>query len=464
MGEKTSKLVEYLSEDGRVIPKKIHSIDLRKSIEVACLLLFSAMVYLGPLMSLKYDRVGDSDSGSGNAARQIIYIIISCIMLYQFLRSRQIKEILFIPITIYLLFLWSLMSVFWAIDPSISARRLFLTLDIFYIIIIFSKIINYDQINQNIRISLSVLLVANYIFVIFFPEIGIHENSQIEAISYGHNWRGLMAHKNFAGATCALLIIYMIFDNKNYNRLLAYFTIIFSTFFLYESQSKTSAGVVLIAIAAGYSFKALSGRLRVFMVIGLALLSACSAIVAISYTHNITGDLLHPRSFTGRGQIWAAMLNYCQDNYIFGAGFGSFWNIGFNSPIYHYTTGFATTVTVGHNGYLDLAATIGIPGLLMAVMSMLILPFSRVILDSRIDRDQGSLFVAILVFTIGHNVTESSVFDRDSIVGVFLLFSVAQIYKVSRGRYISGKRDIGDELVRSVNKSQRISNRKQRAH
>lgn len=449
------RFLEKLSEKGESNYEYIMYRDSVTYIKQLILYIFLAMVYLGPLMSVR----DLSESGAGNISRQAIYLGILVYLCYISIKEKASLKNFILPIPVVISFFWAFFSVLWAINTEISFRRLFLTFDIFLSILLFSKIIKFDQISKIAKISLMALLIVNYVFVLFFPDVGIHPISDSGSISYGHNWRGIMAHKNFAGATCAILIIYCCFDQKSFSRFLNIFIVMAASYFLYETQSKTSAGVAVVAIIAGYCFAVLSGNFRVFMVIGLAIFSLCSAIISIVYADSISGGLLHPRSFTGRGQIWAAMLRYCQDNPIFGTGFGSFWNIGYDSPIYHYTTGFATTVTVGHNGYLDLAATIGVPGLILVVAAMLIIPFAKVIVDDSIDRDRGSLFVAILVFTIGHNVTESSVFDRDSIVGVFLSIAICSIYSDFSKKPQLSKQSLGDELVRSVNRSDRRSRR-----
>ena len=58
---------------------------------------------------------------------------------------------------------------------------------------------------------------------------------------------------------------------------------------------------------------------------------------------------------------------------------------------------------------------------------MLLLPTARLIFTRRISSAHGSLLLALIVFCAGHNLTESSLLDRDSFVQVMLLYAIALI-------------------------------------
>jgi hypothetical protein len=68
-----------------------------------------------------------------------------------------------------------------------------------------------------------------------------------------------------------------------------------------------------------------------------------------------------PRTFTGRVLIWRALMNFIGDHFWLGTGYGSFWNVGDDGPIYRYASGWVTRISEGHNGYLDLACQLGVP-------------------------------------------------------------------------------------------------------
>jgi exopolysaccharide production protein ExoQ len=308
-----------------------------------------------------------------------------------------------------------------------------------------------------------VALVFNFLVVFAEPDVGKHgllQNGEETALI--GNWRGFMAHKNFAGAACALTILLFTFDARGLVPKVRIAVIALAAIFLFKSSSKTSAGMALIAMASAYAFQHVSPKLRIYVIPALALLSTVVGVLMSLYGDALSSALANPMVFTGRGVIWAALINYTRDNPICGAGFGSFWNIGFDSPIYQYGKGFATQVTVGHNGYLDLAATVGIPGVLLITFGLIVWPLIRLLTSQAARSEVGALICAVIVFGVGHNVTESSMFARDAIVGVFMLFAVAFTATMSlpvgeRSKPQQGKRGAGDELMRTMRKRKRTA-------
>ncbi|PJN92824.1 hypothetical protein CNY89_26205, partial [Amaricoccus sp. HAR-UPW-R2A-40] len=50
----------------------------------------------------------------------------------------------------------------------------------------------------------------------------------------------------------------------------------------------------------------------------------------------ISATLDRQDAFTGRTQIWSTILAYLRDHWPAGAGYGSFWNVGPDSPVFAY--------------------------------------------------------------------------------------------------------------------------------
>jgi exopolysaccharide production protein ExoQ len=128
-------------------------------------------------------------------------------------------------------------------------------------------------------------------------------------------------------------------------------------------------------------------------------------------------------TLTGRGEIWLTLMTYVEQNPIFGAGFGSFWNIGSASPIFGLTTTWVSTLTQGHNGYIDLAVTIGIPGVVLCVAAFNVVPLIRAILGPK--DPYGPVWMGSIIFSILNNMTESGFLATDMPSWFFLLFSLS---------------------------------------
>ena len=117
-----------------------------------------------------------------------------------------------------------------------------------------------------------------------------------------------------------------------------------------------------------------------------------------------------------------------------------------------------TQITVGHNGYLDLLVTVGLPGLVIAVFALIIWPIWKLLADQSIKAEEGALISAMLIFCMGHNVTESSLLSRDALVGLFMVLAVAFVCAVGGRKVRSPKNTAaGDDLMRSLRKRRHAS-------
>ncbi|MDP9056862.1 MAG: O-antigen ligase family protein [Pseudomonadota bacterium] len=386
-------------------------------------LAFLAMVFLGPLMT-GYDVIQTGDEGNG--FRQGGYLAIFALTLYGARPLANGWKVLRVPLPVVVALAWCWISLSWAVSPAIAERRLVLTSLVVWNSFILVKAAGYRLTVSILRLSLVMALIGNFLVVLILPETGIHmmKDAVIQTALAG-DWRGFMTHKNFAGAACALCILLFTFDTKYLSKASRISVILASIFFLVKAQSKTSAGMVILAISVGFMFKIMDGKIRFFAIIGTALLATLGWMYISASRDVTTMDFLDPSSFTGRGLIWSSLLKFARDNLMTGAGFESFWNIGDQSPIYQYGKGYVTQITVGHNGYLDLLVTIGLPGMLLVTFALILWPLLRLLAARGIAPERGALICALVIFGMGHNVTESSMFARDAIVGVFMLFAVA---------------------------------------
>ena len=420
------------------------------------LVLFLGLVYLGPLLTYRTTL----DNGADSSIRQTGYLIALGLSVYAVRGNGGKWRDFILPGPVIATLLWCWASVFWAVDFDISLRRMFLTTLVVCTVFWSVKATGYDRTLAVVRGTLTVLLVANFVTVLVDPELGLHDDSPAMSL-LGPMWRGLMAHKNFAGAACAVTIILFLLDNEKMPKYYRWSVLLGSAVFLYATQSKTSAGMIFVAVLAGWVFQKFSGRLRSILIVLILTLTGTFYIVGQIYAEVIKDDLLGPAAFTGRGLIWRAMLNYSADHPMLGAGFESFWNIGPSSPIYQYGTGFATMVTVGHNGYLDLLITVGYPGLILCVFSLMIWPLVQLLITPQLVARRAGLVCALLTFCIGHNFTESSLYERDALVGVVLLLvaTLVQFLPVNVSRESRSRQDSQD-VMRVMRRRRRSS----RAH
>jgi hypothetical protein len=65
------------------------------------------------------------------------------------------------------------------------------------------------------------------------------------------------------------------------------------------------------------------------------------------------------------------------------------------------------------------------PGLILGIAAFIVGPIGRLLVSREAPRAQGALLLSIIIFSAGHNFTESSYLDRDQLVEVFCLLAVA---------------------------------------
>jgi O-antigen ligase len=321
----------------------------------------------------------------------------------------------------------------WAIDPNVAVRRVTLTTLIIWTVFMTVQQLGFERTVGVVRLLLLLVLIANYCAVVTLPTFGIHQVAQVGDPELVGNWRGILMQKNFAGAFCAFTLIAYAFDTRGIRPILRWAIIAATIYFLYKTSSKTSIRLSMFALGTGYIYTVYNPRYLMHAIYGIVLLCILLIVFGLSYGEDLLAPLERQDALTGRGGIWSVLLAYSRDHWLLGAGYGSFWNIGPGGPIYRYTNDWIVGAGNGHNGYLDLLVQIGGPGLALAVATMIVWPILK-LLAGTTKRAHGAMLMAFMLFCAGHNMTESSLLDRDSIVQVFLVFTIALIGLETRTR------------------------------
>ncbi len=365
-------------------------------------------------------------TGAGNPVRQAIYFGCVLLTIWAVRPLDQPKRLLAVPVLIVIALGWCLLSLTWAIEPAIASRRLLLTAIIIWQIFMTTQQLGYARTLGVLRWVMVALLLTNYLAVLMFPETGVQQPDEIERQLAG-NWRGVLEHKNFAGATCAITILLFVFDAKRIPMAVRAAVIAAAAVFLYFSVSKTSMGLIGFSLAAGFLFQRYNAQYRAALIVALVVVAIVLAILANIQRDPLAANFNDANALTGRIQIWWMLTSYAADHWLLGAGYGSFWDIGPNSPVFHYGKGWVTELTVGHNGFLDLLTQIGLPGVVLVVAAVFVEPMWRLLTRQDLAPSHGALLISLLVFEVAHNTTESSMFMRDSIVEVCMMLTIALI-------------------------------------
>lgn len=387
-----------------------------------------ALTLLGPAMTI----LGGNAEGAGNVGRQAGYLLVLLLAVAAMRPLRHPERLLVVPWPLVVALGWCWLSLVWAIDPGVGVRRLILTTIVLWSAFALVRQIGYDRTLLMVRAALILVLIANFATSLLFPVVGIHQVAEADGLA--GDWRGMMAHKNIAGLACALTIILFAFDRRKLPYWAMGAPIVGAGVFLILSNSKTSIGLIAAALILGFGVALFNRRFATVLRLSrpartgivLALVAALAALLHLGVQSDaMLTYISDPRNLTGRTSIWVPMVRYYLSNPMLGTGYGSFWNINAASPIKSDQQGWLLAVTQGHNGFLDLMITIGLPGLVLVLAATLIWPFGRLLLRPGIRFAACAMIASIVLFCICHNATESSLFDRDTIGQVFLMLALA---------------------------------------
>lgn len=421
-----------------MIARKDGRLQLGKLILLFVLAGLLALTLSRPYMTL----TGAFPLDEARGIRQVGYLILIALAALGAWLDKRFTRFAALPLPFILVLLWCGLSVLWSPALPASFTRLFLTSAVVWIAFICVDRVGVRRSLFLMRGFLALVLLINYIFVLFYPNEGIHSFNVIYAY---HQWRGAMSHKNIAGSVAAITILVFVFHGARASRLPRYAVAFAAAVFLGFTQSRTSIIGTMIALAVGaITYRSGSrisdhfkdGRGGHTRWIGL-ILCILAGITLILLTLNgrllldITAD---PSLWSGRGEIWQSMLVSYFENPALGSGYGAFW--AQPQDVAHAVNDASrfSGVTQGHNGYLDLAIQVGLPGLLLALVAVVVWPVTTVIHVLQADISTSALVMAIQVFFIANNASETSLFDGDQIPQVFAMLALAMLAATIRRR------------------------------
>jgi O-antigen ligase len=339
-----------------------------------------------------------------------------------------------------LLTLWIVFATVISTDPGISQRALQ-----FAVIIIFITAAALVMPMDGRHFTVLIMLVAGltvavaYIGVIAFPSQGVHSDFDRFEPEHAGSWRGHFDHKNIAGAMMGILTIIGIFLLRSGYSIPGAAIALGALMFLVLTRSKTALAllplVVLLTSIAEHA-RTLSLRLVLCLLPVLLMISITLGSVLLEPINAIVQIVVPGTTFTGRIDIWKYGFEKLAERPLTGFGFESFWLTattlyGESKQELEWSV---DKIVHGHNGYLDTALTLGIPGFLLVTTVFVIKP----VLDfHRAARDAASTRIAMLFLMIwlycamGLNL-ESYFFRRSDPLWFALLFSVLGLRFMAR--------------------------------
>ncbi|MET0183266.1 MAG: O-antigen ligase family protein [Caulobacterales bacterium] len=264
------------------------------------------------------------------------------------------------------LFGLALISTMWSIDPGASFRRatwLMLTMSFgFYL----AGRYRWRDLLEIAATSWIFLIVGSAVIAIAAPAIGVM------AVEHPGAWSGLWTHKNTLGGFMALGVAigcaaFLATQKK------IWLGVAFASFLLVlMSTSKTALLASFLQIAVMmFSMIARRGPMHALIVMTLAAAGAIiGATLMLTAPELIVTAIGRDLTFTGRTDIWGAVEHALEARPWFGYGYSVFW-LDDAGPAYAVRTAVNWEVPSAHNGWLELALSIGWIGVALFVVQLI---------------------------------------------------------------------------------------------
>ncbi|WP_413989294.1 O-antigen ligase family protein [Labrys okinawensis] len=388
------------------------------------------------------------EAADGDDSKKFFYILFFT-SVFMFSGWRKMFDSISIPYR--LAAVWSVMSCLWAIDPGISIRRSLSMVMILLVIGTSTRILGSRRTLQVVYWFMAIILVTSFVAVvgalagITVFSFALHPADEVDTSLIGA-WRGVMMHKNVAGAVMTHASVIFLHFALNRKSKIDWLLFVGSVIFLVGTKSKTSLALdgFILGVGLLYRMAALKGGLKLFFASVLCFLAA-GAVICFTLWDQITIFFSDPANISGRVAIWTSLLTYIKGHLWLGSGYGSFWAIGYNSPIYAIAIEpFVYGVGHSHSGYFEILVTCGVVGLMLALYALIFWPFYRFLSIEPRDASLGALCMSLWLFGVLQNFTESQFFaaDKQSWMFVVIAICLVQNVTVDRERELKRRREL----------------------
>ncbi|MGB3865844.1 MAG: O-antigen ligase [Xanthobacteraceae bacterium] len=282
------------------------------------------------------------------------------------------------------------------------------------------------------------LLALCYFGVVFLPDLAIHSQYDIVEPRLAGDWRGTFGHKNSAAPVMAALVFVGLHLARRGRLASGLLMAACAGNFLLFTGGKTATALCLYTLLSSLLMTRLAGVRAIAAVAFLPLLALnVISVGSVVYPALDSVLLMLPvdASFTGRSDIWGFVLTAIRLRPILGYGFAAFWGEpGAATLPVDNADAWAMEASHSHNGYLDLAVTVGLPGLLLCLVVFLYAPLKNYVRARRLHAD-GSLpvlFLQIWLFGIYLASMESVFLNRVEPGWITFLLAVMGLHYAAR--------------------------------
>ena len=399
-----------------------------------------AMFSVAMISFRPFQPEGPAATGGGDVVNQLGYGALGGMALFCMSSFADTKRLTALLSPWWLLLLgFFMLSVQHATDPSGAMRTASFTI-IGILAMMAILLLPRDGESFSTMLATTGLLVVglSYFGLIAFPHEAVHSADSLEPEHAGF-WRGVFTHKNIAGPVMACFSFAGIYLWRRGWRRTGGLLFVLAMVFLANTGSKTTAGLVPLAILIVVLPGLIGMRLLTPVLFALAILGTAIGTLGIVFIGPIkeVADAIAPGlTYTGRTALWEFSGEMIAKRPWTGYGYESFWQTPFLTTM---DRSFDDAwdirgIVHGHNGYLDIAVLMGLPTLAVAVVAFLIEPL-RDYMRIPLRRENvflGDFFMMIALFTLLNAFLESFFFRRADPVWLMFVFGALGLRLVAR--------------------------------
>lgn len=281
-----------------------------------------------------------------------------------------------------------------------------------------------------------VLLVLCYLGVLLAPQYAMHTALDIGEPQLAGDWRGSFGHKNVASPVMTILVYVGIYLCAVGSFVMGPAIAALAGIFLIFTGGKTSS-VLCLAIYALASLVYVTRSLwlkRLICFVPLIVMNLLTVGSVLSPALGaVTRMLPLDPTFTGRSAIWEFALAAVAEKPIIGHGYAAFWD-DVTARQTAQGSEWATSAAHSHNSYLDLAVTIGLPGLLLVILVFVLAPLVNFQSAQAHNRSSAlaKLFLTVWLFGLYYGTTETFLLERQNPIWFMFALAVAGLHFLAR--------------------------------
>ncbi|HHZ08287.1 MAG TPA: O-antigen ligase family protein [Rhizobiales bacterium] len=295
-----------------------------------------------------------------------------------------------------------------------------------------------DAFSTVLAVAGLVVIGVSYFGLVALPGTAIHTSASAEPQHAGL-WRGLFPHKNVAGPVMACFSFAGFYLLRRGWPRIGLVMLVAAMIFMANTGSKTTAGLVPLAIGIVILPGLIGMRPLTIALFALAIVGTGVATLGMVFIDPV-GELIlsyfPDLTYTGRTTLWEYAGEMIAKRPWTGYGFDSFWGskmlLGTDKPFD--SAWDIRTIVHGHNSYLDIALTLGLPATVVAIIALLVAPARDYLRVPRLKENiyLADLFMMIVLFTSLNAFLESFFFRRADPVWMFLVLGAFGLRLVAR--------------------------------